>query len=262
LARYDSNGTLDAAFGNAGVVVTDLGGPEQSYAVVVQADGKIVVAGEAYDSDTGWEDILLVRYTMDGVLDAGFGNGGVVLTDFGNNGYDGSTSVALQADGKIVVAGATEGTHDDFALARYDTRVIGAASVAGEPVSIGETNVRARFNAGGPCTVSVTKTIAFPASSSVFGRMPMYWDISTDCSGAYDLTLILCYTDAELYNGVGVTEDELAVFKRMGGQKWENQGGTVDPEANCATLNNVTSLGSWTLGSPPFHIYLPLVAKP
>jgi hypothetical protein len=92
--------------------------------------------------------------------------------------------------------------------------------------------------------------------------MPMYWDISTDCSGAYDLTLILCYTDAELYNGVGVTEDELAVFKRMGGQKWENQGGTVDPEANCATLNNVTSLGSWTLGSPPFHIYLPLVAKP
>ena len=210
---------------------------------------------EASDIYTG------VFHTMDGVLDAGFGSGGVVITDLSGNGYDGSTSVALQADGRIVVAGASEGHHDDFALARYDTRVIGAASVAGELVSIGETNVRARFNLGGPCTVSVTKTIAFLVSSSVFGKMPMYWDISADCDDAYDLTLVLCYTDAELYNGIGAMEDDLAVFKRTGEQDWEYQGGTVDPDANCVTLNDVASLGSWTLGRPPLHIYLPLVAE-
>jgi len=252
---------LDVTFGNNGTVITTLdGGPEQSCAVAIQSDGKIVVAGDALDPDASW-DIMLARYTMDGALDVSFGSGGVIFTDFGSNGYDGSTSVVLQRDGKIMVGGISQGDEDDFALARYDTRVIGMVSVGGELIPIGETNVKAKFNTGGPCMVSVTKTIAFPVGSPNLGKMPMYWEISADCSGAYNLDLVFCYTDAELYNSVSVTEDNLIAFKKTGEWNWVSQGGTVDSDANCVALSNVTSLGYWALGRTLLHVYLPLVAK-
>ena len=122
LVRYTTSGTLDASFGKGGKVVTDVGGghDDEAHAVAVQTDGKIVAAGESPGGFT------LVRYTADGKLDASFGLGGKVETNFGKW-YDVIRAVAVQKDGKIVAAGYTGVTltsnteDDDFALARYTT---------------------------------------------------------------------------------------------------------------------------------------------
>jgi uncharacterized delta-60 repeat protein len=117
LARYNPNGSLDPAFGSAGLVTTDYGGIDDvASAVALQSNGKIVVAGH---TDAGGNmDFALARYSSTGNLDPTFGIGGLVRTDFTNtNAYDQAFSIVLQQDGKIVAAG-TNGV--DFALARYD----------------------------------------------------------------------------------------------------------------------------------------------
>ncbi|MEQ4720651.1 hypothetical protein [Nonomuraea sp. B19D2] len=113
LARYNSDGSLDSGFGVGGKVTTDFGGDDEANAVALQADGKIVVAGDG--GLTG--DFALARYNTDGTLDPNFGSGGKVTTNFGASG-DSALGVALQADGKIVAAGAS-GSDFVFSLARY-----------------------------------------------------------------------------------------------------------------------------------------------
>jgi uncharacterized delta-60 repeat protein len=114
LARYDSNGSLDASFGAGGKVITSFGGTDQASAVILQPDGKLVVAGQ---TDTGISiDFALARYMPDGSLDGTFGSGGRVTTNFTGNSDDLGSAVVLQSDGKIVVGGTSE---DNFALARY-----------------------------------------------------------------------------------------------------------------------------------------------
>jgi uncharacterized delta-60 repeat protein len=121
VARYNRDGTLDATFGVGGIVTTDLsGGFDQATGVALQATGKIVVAGETRGAGTAGLDFALVRYDRDGSLDAGFGEGGVVTTDFAG-GDDSAHAVALRPDGRIVAAGVTTGVgpRSDFALACY-----------------------------------------------------------------------------------------------------------------------------------------------
>lgn len=114
LTRYNPDGSLDSGFGEGGRVFTDCGGADTAFALRVQADGKLVVAGS--DGDNA----LLVRYSAAGTLDPGFGAEGRVFTDFG--GVDGAHGLAIQADGKLVTAGsASTANGSDFALARYLT---------------------------------------------------------------------------------------------------------------------------------------------
>ena len=122
LARYTSSGLLDTSFSGDGRVTMSFGaGNDDAYAVTLQPNGKIIVAGYASNSlnDALNYDFALVRYLANGSLDTGFGSGGSLVTDFvGSN--DLGLAVALQLDGKIVVAGnASNGTDTDFALARY-----------------------------------------------------------------------------------------------------------------------------------------------
>jgi uncharacterized delta-60 repeat protein len=119
LARYDANGTLDAGFGSGGKVTTPVGtGSEGAAAVLRQPDGKLVAAGFAYNGT--FDDFALARFLPDGHLDTTFGrNGGVVTPIHVNNEY--GRGVIQQTDGKLVVAGyASNGSNDDFALARYN----------------------------------------------------------------------------------------------------------------------------------------------
>jgi uncharacterized delta-60 repeat protein len=115
LVRYRRDGGLDSSFGSGGVVVTNLGGLEVAFAVAVQADGKIVVAGQAVFPSLAARDFLVARFEPDGGLDESFGTGGIVTTDFGAAEW--ATAIALQPDGRILAAGDTAG--EDFALARY-----------------------------------------------------------------------------------------------------------------------------------------------
>src|SRR5262249_46861010 len=116
LARYNSDGSLDTTFGSGGTVVrTDFSGLYA--ALVLQPDGKIVVAG-------GNGDFVLARYNDDGSLDTTFGSGGTLTTDFSGR-DDEPYALAIQSDGKIVAAGRTTTTSgtvlSDFALARYNS---------------------------------------------------------------------------------------------------------------------------------------------
>ncbi|MGE5249728.1 MAG: delta-60 repeat domain-containing protein [Bacteroidota bacterium] len=118
LVRYDSQGNPDVSFGRNGRVVTDLGGDDGAYALVIQPDGRILAAGETTAS--GSLDFALVRYAVDGNPDATFDGDGMVATSFGP-GDDYGRALALQGDGKIVVAGAASIAGSvDFALARYN----------------------------------------------------------------------------------------------------------------------------------------------
>jgi uncharacterized delta-60 repeat protein len=117
LARYDADGVLDATFGRAGEVVTDLGhGDDFAESLTVDSQGRIILAGRT-TSPTIF-DMALVRYRPDGVPDTAFDGDGILTADF-HGGADLAQDVALDASGHIVAAGATvDGTDLQFALMR------------------------------------------------------------------------------------------------------------------------------------------------
>src|SRR5882672_4139332 len=104
--RFLSVGGLDPSFGIGGKVTTDFsGGNDQGRQVVAGADGKIVVIGNTNGpAGSGFQNFGLARYNDDGSLDASFGNGGKVITDF-NSSFDFGLAVQIQSDGKILAAG-------------------------------------------------------------------------------------------------------------------------------------------------------------
>ena len=115
LLRYTSAGVLDTIFGTSGIVITDIGTgtADQANSVVVQPDGKIVVAGSSAS------DFAVLRYTSAGVLDTTFGTSGKKVVDIGTGTADQADCVAIQPDGKIVVAGNRRfAGDDDFAMIR------------------------------------------------------------------------------------------------------------------------------------------------
>jgi len=127
LARYNSNGSLDRTFGARGKAKTDFPGLEAVIsAIAIQPDGKIVVAGGAFPLLVFLGDLTVARYNSNGSLDSSFGRGGIVTLEFGDQGSYGF-ALALQADGKIVVAGThfvdfstDDSSNTDFALARLN----------------------------------------------------------------------------------------------------------------------------------------------
>lgn len=123
LARYNTDGSLDSSFDGDGLATTDFGGGAAAMAVAIQPDGKIVVAGYAYQS--GAYQFALARYNTNGSLDTSFDGDGRVTTALGSSG-DSAFALAIQSDGKIVAAGesfdgpAVGASGSDFALARYN----------------------------------------------------------------------------------------------------------------------------------------------
>lgn len=117
---FAQDGSLDLTFDSDGRVTTAIGTfDDAARAMVLQSDGKILIAGHSYGSSDN--DFAVVRYNSDGSLDNTFGSGGIVTTPIGS-GDDLAKSIALQSDGKIVVAGYSyNGSIDVIALARYNT---------------------------------------------------------------------------------------------------------------------------------------------
>lgn len=178
LARYTPHGSLDPTFNVTGKVITVIGPSSVVNAVAIQPDGKIVAVGSAYDQEGHGSGFVLARYNTNGSLDTTFNTTGKVVTAIGSISY--GNAVAIQVDGKIVVAGsANNGTSTGFALARYNAdgsldttfnntgkviTIIGGFSnanaiaiqpdgkimVAGEAYSDGRTNFAlARYNVDG-----------------------------------------------------------------------------------------------------------------
>lgn len=117
LARYNADGTLDLTFGTGGKVMTSIGMWDDAFSAVIQPDGKIIAVGSTSVDSFSYTDFALVRYNVDGSLDSGFGSGGKVITAVAPDYHDFARCVALQSDGKILVAGTA---YTEFALARYN----------------------------------------------------------------------------------------------------------------------------------------------
>jgi len=112
-ARYNPDGTLDAGYGSGGLVTTQVSGLyESAHDTIVQSDGKIILAGTYRGGSYG---VSLIRYNPNGTLDNGFGNNGIVTSDL-TSADDSAQAVALQSDGKIVIAGYAK---PNFLIGRY-----------------------------------------------------------------------------------------------------------------------------------------------
>lgn len=118
LARYTASGALDAAFGVGGFAkYINASGDDVAHALKLQADGKIVVAGELSNGTDS--DIAVLRFNSNGSLDATFDSDGVAIYD-GGHGADAARALAIQADNQIVVVGEiASGTDADFGILRF-----------------------------------------------------------------------------------------------------------------------------------------------
>lgn len=126
LARFNANGSLDMTFSSDGLVTTSMGTADSNaYELAIQGDGKLVVAGAAYQGTTQKYDIAVARYlSSDGSLDTSFGVKGKAYVNFANK-YDYGSAIALQADGKILIAGQVDsdavGGASKFGVVRLTT---------------------------------------------------------------------------------------------------------------------------------------------
>ena len=204
LARYESDGSPDQAFGDDGRVLTNLtAGADIAFGVAIQPDGKIVVAGRAGVPGGAF---ALVRYDSDGTLDTSFRSGGTVITRFDDPAA--ASGLAIQSDGKIVLVGRAGST---FALARYGTngRLDGtfrtdgtvrtdftagrdtASAVAIQPdgdiVVAGTAGIGVR---GGDTTFAVARYLADGALDSTFaGEGKLMHDLSSEDDIAHDVAI-------------------------------------------------------------------------
>jgi uncharacterized delta-60 repeat protein len=118
VARYEKDGKPDHSFSDDGKVILRFdGGDDNAYAIALQEDGKIVIAGYTFNGSD--RDMALARLNADGTPDLSFSGDGLLVTDL-NGSTEEATSLSIQPDGKIVVGGSTtNGGNSDFFLARY-----------------------------------------------------------------------------------------------------------------------------------------------
>ena len=152
--RWPHPGALDLTFDGDGKVTTAIQNANEARSVAIQPDGKIVVAGSTVN-DSSRRDFALARYNPDGSLDSTFDGDGTLTTTIGTN--DNAHSVAIQADGKIDVAGNVEepGSSVDISLRPASSR-LPEAPVTTAPRAPSETpaTARARASLAAPRTIA------------------------------------------------------------------------------------------------------------
>jgi len=198
LERLNSNGSVDTTFGTSGIQMGPFGGASGAGHVrglAIQANGKLVAFGDSSSPVTYWD---LARYNPDGSLDTTFGTGGKVTTTI--NGGGRAIAIAVQADGKIVVAGTANQPNNgypEFALVRYwgdpVPPTIGSFTASPNPVTAG-SNVTLTagnvvdLNSGGTVT-----QVAFYVDSNGDGKLETGTDTllgyGTLSGGTWTLTI-------------------------------------------------------------------------
>ena len=202
VARYTTAGALDTTFNSVGTATASIGASDWGQGVAVQTDNKIIVAGY---SDLGpSENYALLRFNISGTLDTTFNVTGKVNTDIGSNTNDQAHALAIQPDGKIVVAGFSTSGGQSFATLRYNangsldtsfgvsgriTTTVGAVNEAhalaiqptGKIVVAGDTGSGGNVNFA---LVRYTKNGALDTTFNSGGAIPGI--VTTDLAGGSD----------------------------------------------------------------------------
>ena len=174
--RFSRDGSLDSSFGKGGVAVYDSGCDDNGLAVALESDGRIIVALGCFNS-MGYSGMVL-RFNGNGSLDGAFGEGCVLREIIEGNAF--VTSLALQQDGKILVAGARfNGSVTDMLVVRILPGLSSPASGKTATFSL-SGNVMLAAPAGGRRVpaAGVTVTLSGAVSGSAV----------TDASGNYTFT--------------------------------------------------------------------------
>jgi uncharacterized delta-60 repeat protein len=154
VTRLTRRGAFDTRFGRGGTTDLDLGGDDRANALALQPDGKVVVAGR---TSRRAGDMAVLRLRQDGSLDRGFGRGGVAT--FGTARGDAAYDVAVQRDGRIVVAGSGGRGRTSRSSAWGAT----ARSTAGSACAAGRRSTWAGSRSGAPWRSSATAGSWSPA---------------------------------------------------------------------------------------------------
>lgn len=203
LARYNSDGSLDATFDSDGLVQTNISGTDAAYAVKEQADGKLVVSGI-----TG-SGLVLVRYNTNGSLDTDFGSGGVATiagTLNCNQATSPSKTLIQQADNKWLVAAACTTGSVGRIIRLTDSGVLDATFSGGVVNSSTPINVIALQPdgkiVGGGCTLSLFcvdfKTVRYNSDGALDAAFGTNGVVVTDVSGVDNVHAVAIQVDAKI----------------------------------------------------------------
>jgi uncharacterized delta-60 repeat protein len=127
IARVNANGSMDTSFGSNGKIIMDWGGAyDEAFSVVVQNDGKILIAGDV--TINGNQNAAVIRLNTNGTLDSSFGNGGKVIVDFYDTPHDFYRTsdtfrqIRLDSQGRILLGGtAATANGNRMAVVRLNT---------------------------------------------------------------------------------------------------------------------------------------------
>ena len=172
LLRYTPTGAADATFGTGGIIRTSAFGAAIAFDLALQSDGKLLVGGSAAPSALDGGDFLLARFTASGAPDTAFGTGGRTVLDLA--GDDQALALALQSDGRAVLAGqrvGADGVARAIAVARF---VTDGRPVAGDtpPAGAGVFALTAAPNPfGGQTAVTLALAEAGAARVAVYDAL-------------------------------------------------------------------------------------------
>lgn len=229
LVRLNGTGALDSTFGTGGIVTTQLDALAGARALVRQPDGKLVAAG--WSPNGSDRDFTLVRYHVNGALDASFGSGGIVRTNLGAV-NERANALVLQSDGKLVAAGYSGSSTDtDFALARYDAN--GALD--------------ASFGSGGIVRTSFGAGLNQVAGLVVQGDGKLVASGWTPAGSDSDHALARYNADGSLDPTFGNDGTLVAALGDAGGADAAS-GLVLQPDGRLVTASSLTSDGDLNLG--------------
>lgn len=218
VVRYNSNGSLDTSFDGDGKVTTpistDQNGGDDPGEIAVQADGKIVVAG--FSDNFSGVDFSIVRYNTNGSLDTSFNGTGKIITPVGE-GNDYAYSLAIQSNGKIVVAGGSNSntSSTDFALIRYNPN--GSLDTSFD----GDGKVTTVFSN----TVDSIQAIAIQSNGRIVA-------VGRSNNVTFDEFAVARYmgdavqTYRAPFDFDGDSKTDIAIFRPSGGEWWINRSAT------------------------------------